>query len=47
MITVGISGCGFAGSALKTWLEEDNKDVTVVVSDRRRGWTTTSPAHTR
>ena len=37
MITVGTTGCGFAGSALKTWLEEDNKDVTVVVSDPPKG----------
>lgn len=37
MITVGIIGCGFVGGALKTWLEENNKDVKVVVSDPPKG----------
>ena len=33
MTTVGIIGCGFVGGALKTWLEENNKDVRIAVSD--------------
>ena len=37
MITVGIIGCGFVGGALKTWLEENNKEVKVVVSDPPKG----------
>ncbi len=37
MTTVGIIGCGFVGSALKTWLEENNKDVKVFVSDPPKG----------
>ena len=36
-ITVGIIGCGFVGGALKVWLEENNKDVKVVVSDPPKG----------
>ena len=37
MITVGIIGCGFVGGALKAWLEENNKDVKVLVSDPPKG----------
>ena len=37
MITVGIIGCGFVGGALKTWLEENNPDVKIVVSDPPKG----------
>ena len=37
MITVGIIGCGFVGGALKAWLEENNKDVKIVVSDPPKG----------
>lgn len=37
MITVGIIGCGFVGSALKVWLEEHNPDVRIVVSDPPKG----------
>ncbi len=37
MITVGIIGCGFVGGALKTWLEENNPEVKVVVSDPPKG----------
>ena len=33
MIKVGIVGCGFVGGALKVWLEENNKDAKVFVSD--------------
>ena len=35
--TVGIIGCGFVGGALKTWLEENNPEVKVVVSDPPKG----------
>lgn len=38
MITVGIIGCGFVGSALKVWLEENNKDVAIRVSDPPKGY---------
>lgn len=38
MIKVGIIGCGFVGSALKVWLEENNKDVTIRVSDPPKGY---------
>jgi UDPglucose 6-dehydrogenase len=37
MLTVGIIGCGFVGGALKDWLEKNNKDVKVVVSDPPKG----------
>ena len=37
MINVGIVGCGFVGGALKTWLEENNKDVKIFVSDPPKG----------
>lgn len=37
MITVGIIGCGFIGSALKTWLDENNPEVRTVVSDPPKG----------
>lgn len=33
MINDGVIGCGFVGGAFKTWLEENNKDVQVLVSD--------------
>lgn len=32
-IKVGIVGCGFVGGALKAWLEENNKDAQIFVSD--------------
>ena len=38
MIKVGIIGCGFVGSALKIWLEENNKDVAIRVSDPPKGY---------
>ena len=38
MIKVGIIGCGFVGGALKAWLEENNKDVQVFVSDPPKGY---------
>ena len=37
MTTVGIIGCGFVGGALKDWLEKNNQDVKVVVSDPPKG----------
>ena len=37
MINVGIIGCGFVGGALKTWLEENNSEVKVFVSDPPKG----------
>ena len=38
MINVGIVGCGFVGGALKAWLEENNKDAKVFVSDPAKGY---------
>ena len=38
MIKVGIIGCGFVGGALKAWLEENNKDVEIFVSDPPKGY---------
>ncbi len=37
MINVGIIGCGFVGGALKAWLEENNTDCRVFVSDPPKG----------
>ena len=37
MTTVGIIGCGFVGGAPKNWLDENNKDGKVVVSDPPKG----------
>ena len=36
-IKVGIIGCGFIGTALKNWLEENNPDVEIRVSDPPKG----------
>ena len=33
MINVGIIGCGFVGGALKAWLEGNNRDAKIFVSD--------------
>jgi len=38
MIKVGIIGCGFVGGALKAWLEENNKDAQIFVSDPPKGY---------
>ena len=38
MINVGIIGCGFVGGALKAWLEANNKDAEVFVSDPAKGY---------
>ena len=34
MVTAGTIGCGSVGEALKTWLEENNKDFKVVVGGK-------------
>jgi UDP-glucose 6-dehydrogenase len=39
IITVGIVGCGFVGGALKQWLENNNPEVTILVSDPPKGYT--------
>ena len=36
-IKIGIIGCGFIGTALKVWLDENNKDVQTLVSDPPKG----------
>ena len=38
MIKVGIIGCGFVGGALKAWLEGNNKDAQIFVSDPPKGF---------
>ena len=38
MIKVGIIGCGFVGGALKAWLEGNNKDTQIFVSDPPKGY---------
>ncbi len=38
MINVGIVGCGFVGGALKAWLEENNKDAKIFISDPPKGY---------
>ena len=38
MINVGIIGCGFVGGALKAWLEENNKECALFVSDPAKGY---------
>ncbi len=38
MIKVGIVGCGFVGGALKAWLEENNKECQILVSDPPKGF---------
>ena len=38
MIKVGIVGCGFVGGALKAWLEENNPEVRIFVSDPPKGY---------
>ena len=37
-INVGIIGCGFVGGALKAWLEENNPQTRVFVSDPPKGY---------
>lgn len=38
-ITVGIVGCGYVGGALKQWLEKNNPEVKILVSDPPKGYT--------
>lgn len=38
MINVGIVGCGFVGGALKAWLEKNNSEVGILVSDPPKGY---------
>ena len=33
MINVGIIGCGFVGGALKDWLEHNNPECKLFISD--------------
>ncbi len=38
MINVGIIGCGFVGGALKDWLEHNNPDCKLFISDPPKGY---------
>ncbi len=38
MINVGIVGCGFVGGALKAWLEKNNPEIGILVSDPPKGY---------
>lgn len=38
MINVGIVGCGYIGGALKDWLEKNNKNVSIFISDPIKGY---------
>ncbi len=38
MIKVGIIGCGFVGGALKDWLEHNNPDCKLFISDPPKGY---------
>ena len=38
MINVGIIGCGFVGGALKDWLEHNNPDCKLFISDPAKGY---------
>lgn len=38
MINVGIVGCGFVGGALKAWLEKNNPNIGILVSDPPKGY---------
>jgi len=37
-IDVGLIGCGFIGTALKVWLEENNPNVVIHISDPAKGY---------
>ena len=37
-VNVGIIGCGFVGGALKTWLEENNRECRLFISDPPKGY---------
>ena len=38
MIKVGIIGCGFVGGALKNWLENNNPECKLFISDPPKGY---------
>ena len=38
MINVGIIGCGFVGGALKDWLEHNNPECKLIISDPAKGY---------
>ena len=38
MINVGIIGCGFVGGALKDWLEHNNPDCKLFITDPAKGY---------
>lgn len=38
MINVGIIGCGFVGGALKQWLEHNNPECKLFISDPAKGY---------
>ena len=38
MINVGIIGCGFVGGALKDWLEHNNPECKLFISDPPKGY---------
>lgn len=38
MINVGIIGCGFVGGALKDWLENNNSECKLFISDPAKGY---------
>ena len=38
MINVGIIGCGFVGGALKDWLENNNPECKLFISDPAKGY---------
>ena len=38
MIKVGIIGCGFVGGALKNWLENNNPECKLFISDPYKGY---------
>ena len=38
MIKIGIIGCGFIGTALKCWIEQNNKEVQLFISDPAKNY---------
>ena len=38
MINIGIIGCGFVGGALKDWLEKNNPEARLFISDPAKGY---------
>lgn len=38
MVNIGIIGCGFVGGALKNWLERNNHDCKLFISDPPKGY---------